>query len=269
MALKRLALVGAYLSVEVKGSDEAPPLLFIHGFPFDHALWRHQLAAFTGWKSIAPDLRGAGASSVPETPSSYSIAGYANDLIHLLDALGIEQTVVCGLSMGGYIIFEMLRRHAARVRAAILCNTKSAADTPEAKRDRDALSVMALEAGSDAVVDKLLPRLLARATFDHKIQTVLEVKRMIACQPVAGIVGALRALRDRPDSTPSLEKIRVPVLAIAGDDDQIAPGAGMEEMAGAIPGARFARIESAGHLAPLEQPPAVNAAIDGFLSGLG
>jgi 3-oxoadipate enol-lactonase len=268
MALKRVALSGAMLAVDDRG-DGAPAILFIHGFPFDHALWRHQLGMFSGWRRIAPDLRGAGVSSVPGAPDGYSIARYANDLIQLLDASGIAHAVVCGLSMGGYILFELLRRHPARVRAAVLCNTKAAADSAEARRDRDAMAALARNEGTDAVADKLLPRVLARATLDQKSQVVNEVKRMIICQPVAGVVGALRALRDRVDSTPLLPTIRVPVLVVAGDDDQIAPANGMEEMAGTIHGARFVLIKDAGHVTPLEQPLALNTALEDFLADLG
>jgi pimeloyl-ACP methyl ester carboxylesterase len=92
---------------------------------------------------------------------------------------------------------------------------------------------------------------------------------MILRQPVWGIVAALRALRDRPDSTPLLGRIRVPVLVVAGDDDQIAPATEMKAMARAIPGAQFTLVPDAGHLTPLEQPQALNQAISGFLGALG
>jgi hypothetical protein len=97
------------------------------------------------------------------------------------------------------------------VRAAILCNTKEAADTPEAKHGRDALAARAQEGGARAVADALLPKLLARATQERQPGVVGEVREMILRQPVWGIVGALRALRDRPDSTPLLGRIGVPV----------------------------------------------------------
>ena len=91
---------------------------------------------------------------------------------------------------------------------------------------------------------------------------------MIERQPVHGMVVTLRALRDRPDSTPVLGQIRIPVLVVAGDDDQIAPAEGMQEMARAIPGAQFTVIPGSGHLSPLEQPQAVNDAVNAFLAQL-
>ena len=245
------------------------PVVLIHGFPFDHLLWRHQVAALTRWRCIAPDLRGAGTTGTPMPVEEFSMDSYADDLIALLDQSQIGQAVFCGLSMGGYITFELLRRFPERVRAAILCHTKAAADTPEAKRGRDALAARAQEGGARAVADALLPKLLARATQERQPGVVGEVREMILRQPVWGIVGVLRALRDRPDSTPLLGRIGVPVLVVAGDDDQIAPAAEMEAMARAIPGAQFTLVAGAGHMTPLEQPPALTGAISGFLEALG
>jgi pimeloyl-ACP methyl ester carboxylesterase len=244
-------------------------VLFIHGFPFDHAMWRHQVTALSRWQSIAPDLPGVGETRGPESTDEYSVALYAADLVAVLDRLKVEQAVICGLSMGGYIAFELLRSHAQRVRGAILCNTKAAADTPEAKRDRDAMAMLAKQSGSSAIAEALLPKLLARATFERRPEIVSEVRGMMTRVPVPGIVGALHALRERSDSTPLLKTIHVPVLVIAGEEDQIAPAAGMREMADAIPGARFVVIPEAGHVAPLERPDAVNTAIGEFLRKLG
>ena len=243
-------------------------ILFIHGFPFDHTMWRRQVVALPRWQSIAPDLAGVGETPGPASSDEYSVALYAADLVAMLDRLKVEQTVICGLSMGGYIAFELLRRHARRVRGAILCNTKAAADTPEAKQDRDAMTVLAKQSGSSAIAERLLPKLLARATFERRPEIVSEVRGMMTRASVPGIIGALHALRERPDSTPLLKTIGVPVLVIAGEEDQIAPAAGMREMAGTIPGARFVVISEAGHVAPLEQPDAVNTAIGEFLRNL-
>ncbi len=129
--VRRVAVTGGDLAVDVRG--DGPPILFIHGFPLDRTLWRHQLATLSRWRRIAPDLRGVGDSSAG---GSYSIARYADDLVACLDALGVDSAVVCGLSMGGYVLFDLLRRHAGRVRAAVLCGTRPNADTEEGRRGR-------------------------------------------------------------------------------------------------------------------------------------
>jgi len=245
------------------------PVLFVHGFPFDNGMWRHQVAALTEWPRIAPDLWGAGLVNIPTGATGYSIAEHAGNLVRTLDNLRVDQVVVCGQSMGGYIAFALLREFSERIAAVILCNTKSSADTPEAKSARDVMAVKAEREGPAGIAAELVPRLLARATREQQPAVVREVSLIIERQPTHGIIAALRTLRDRPDFTPLLRQIRVPVLVVAGDDDQITPATGMEEMARAIPGAEFVLIRGAGHLTPLEQPLAVNAAVAAFLERLG
>jgi len=244
------------------------PVLFIHGFPFDSAMWRHQVAALSRWERIVPDLWGAGLVNIPAAAGPFSLAEQATRLVGMLDDLQVDEVVVCSQSMGGYITFELLRTFPARVRAAILCNTKATADTPEAKRGRDTMAATAEREGPGAIAAELVPRVLARVTQERQPAVVREVTTMIERQPVYGMVVTLRALRDRPDSTPLLGQIRIPVLVVAGDDDQITPPAGMQAMARAMPGARFMLIPEAGHLSPLEQPEPVNRAIERFLNEL-
>ncbi|HET7597969.1 MAG TPA: alpha/beta fold hydrolase [Burkholderiales bacterium] len=254
----------AHIRLAVTNAGDGPPVVFIHGFPFDHALWRHQMA-LPGWTSIAPDLRGAGRSP---SDGEYSMQQYAEDLVGVLDQRQLERAVFCGLSMGGYVLFEILRRFPARVRAAVLANTKAVGDTPEGKRDRDALAALAEREGAAAIAERMITKVVGRTSQAERQDVVAEVRAMMLRQPVQGIVGALRAMRDRPDSTPLLSSIAVPTLLIAGDEDQVTPAAPMRDMARAIPGATITVIASAGHVTPLEQPRAFNAALGAFLAGL-
>jgi pimeloyl-ACP methyl ester carboxylesterase len=196
------------------------------------------------------------------------MATYAEDLIALLDRLHIGRAVCCGLSMGGYVLFELLRRRPERVRALILCDTKSEADTPEGRRGRDELVTLARSAGTAAVVDRLLPKLIGATTRRTAPELVEAVRARALRIPVAGIVGALVAMRDRPDSTSLLPTIDVPTLVIGGVEDEITPPAGLRALAARIPGASFVEVARAGHLAPLEQPDQVNARLEEFLSRL-
>ena len=259
------------LGVEVRG--EGVPVLFVHGFPFDRTVWRHQLATLSRAKRIAPDLRGVGSSSAP-AGETYSLARYADDLVDVLDALGIRAAVVCGLSMGGYVIFELLRRHPERVRAIVLADTKAEADSAEGKRGRDELAALAERQGQgqgqgqDAVTDRLLPRLLAPATLATQPEVAAQVREMARRWTVPALVGALRVLRDRPDSTATLRAVRVPTLIVVGQDDVVTPPAAAQAMAALIPGAQCHVIPAAGHLAPLEQPLAIGRLLADFLLGL-
>ena len=252
------------LSVQVRG--DGPALLLIHGFPFDHGLWRHQLQTFPGWRRIAPDLRGAGDSTVPG--DGYSMARYADDLMKVLDALDVAAAVVCGLSMGGYVIFELLRRYRSRVRAAILCDTKAEADTEEGRRGREEMMALARGAGAEAVAEKMIPTLLADATRAERPEVEGQVLDMIRRAPVPGIVGALQAMRDRVDSTSVLPELRLPVLVLAGEEDGISPPETGRALAEKIKGARFAAVAGAGHLPPLEQPFVTTRLIADFLKNV-
>ena len=261
----RVEAGGVRLVAEVCGSG--PALLFVHGFPLDRTIWQHQLVGIDGWTRIAPDLRGAGESAVPI--GGYSMSRYADDLIQVLDAVGTRAAVCCGLSMGGYILFELLRHHPERVRALILCDTKSEPDTPEGKRGRDDLAGVARRDGVGAVAGRLLPKLLGRSTAARDPAVVETVRAMVLRSPVEGVVGALEAMRDRSDSTPLLAQIAVPTLVLVGAEDELTPPAVVGAMAERIHGARFVEIEAAGHMAPLEQPGAVTPVLADFLGALG
>ena len=254
------------LAVEVRG--EGLPVLFVHGFPFDRTMWRHQLAALSRWKRIAPDLRGVGGSTAPAAADGYSVGRYADDAIAVLDALGIGDVAVCGLSLGGYVVFELLRRYPERVRALILADTQPGADSAEAKRGRDELATMAEREGQDAVIARLWPRLLAPATATTQPQIVEQVREMARRWSLPGFVGALRALRDRPDSKDTLRRVHVPTLVLAGSEDAISPPPVAQAMAQLVPGAQFHVIPAAGHLAPLEQPLVTSRLLGDFLTAV-
>jgi 3-oxoadipate enol-lactonase len=254
------------LAITADVSGDGPPVLFVHGFPLDRTLWRPVARTLTGWRRIAPDLRGFGMSEAPET--GYTMAEYADDLAALLDVVGAEQVVVCGLSMGGYIAFELYRRHPDRVRALVLANTRAGGDSADGRAGRDAMIARIRRDGPAFLADAMLPRLLAPASLQTEPEVVRRVRAMVSAQRADGLVGALTAMRDRADSSALLPTISVPTLVIAGSDDQLIPAAEARVMAEAIPNAHFATIPGAGHLAPIEQ--AVNTArvIREFLEAL-
>ncbi len=254
------------LAVDVRG--EGLPVLFVHGFPFDRTVWRHQLATLSRVRRIAPDFRGVGDSGAPPGADGYSLPRYADDLVAVLDAVGVRQAVLCGLSMGGYVIFELLRRHPERVKALILADTKPEPDSAEAKRGREELTQVAQRDGQDAVIERLLPRLLAAATQATQPEVAGQVREMAHRWSVPGLVGALRTLRDRPDSTDTLRGVRVPTLVLVGSEDQIAPPDTARAMAQLIPGAQCHVVPAAGHIAPLEQPLATSRVVADFLRAI-
>ncbi len=255
----------AELAYESWGSGRETVVL-VHGFPLTAAMWRAQLPALgTGaWRAVAPDLRGFG-----RTPGAIaSVDEAADDLLALIDALGADRVVLGGFSMGGYIALAFMRRHAARVRGLMLVDTKAEADGAEAKKGRYALADRVRSEGKGIVIEAMLPRLVADATLSGRpdvVQAVLDVEGGATQE---GIIGALKAMAERPDSSGDLSAIVCPALVIVGHDDVITPVADAERMAGTIPDVKLVVIPDAGHLSPMEHPAAVNAAMTEWLARL-
>jgi YbgC/YbaW family acyl-CoA thioester hydrolase len=258
----RVSVNGVSLALDAVG--DGPAVLFIHGYPLDRSMWQHQLEALHGWRRIAPDLRGMGGSDAPDL--GYSMATYAADLIALLDALGIEQVVLCGLSMGGYVAFEILRTCRERVLGLVLIASRAEADSAEGRKARDNAAATARERGASAIADLMLPKMLSDETPGEIRE---RVRRVMAATPVAGIVGALSAMRDRVDSSSLLPDLAtVPTLIVAGESDRLIALGDVTRMSDGIPGAALRVIPKAGHLAPVEQPEATTRILQDFLDSL-
>lgn len=255
-------------SVEI-GYDESGtgmPVLFVHGFPHNRSLWSPQLQGLTAQaRCLAADLRGFGETTA--TPP-YSMDRYADDLAGLLDVLHVERAVIAGLSMGGYVAFAFWRRHPQRVRGLVLCNTKAGADNEEAKVKRRSLMAVARDQGSSAVADAVLAGMLGKSTRSKRPEIVNEVHRMISSSPTDGVIGALQAMMDRPDSTATLATISVPTLIVTGDEDTIIPIDDVRALHAAIRGSTLEVISGAGHLSNLERPAAFNHLVSEFLARL-
>jgi pimeloyl-ACP methyl ester carboxylesterase len=255
-------------TVAYDDAGRGQPLVLLHAFPLDRAMWRPQVEALrTDYRVLTPDLRGFGGTS-PFTGTP-ALEQMADDVAALLDAAGVREPVVLGgLSMGGYVTLAFVRKYPERLRGLILADTRADADSAEARSNRDRLVVFARSNPARAVAGQLLPKLLSEATRERRPEVVAEVERLAAAQSAAGLVGALQAMRDRPDSTDLLRRVTVPTLVVVGAADALTPPALAQAMVQALPDARLATIEWAGHLANLEQPEAFNAAVRAFLDAL-
>lgn len=259
-------------TIGVLAQGKGAPILFVHGFPLSHDMWRRQIDAFgQNCRVIAPDLRGFGESNITAGAATVTLTmdAFAADLHGLLHGVFVDQPVVfCGLSMGGYVAWQFFRKYRAQLRALILCDTRAAGDTPEAAAGRLKLAEKVLTHGPHAVLDAMLSRLFSPKTAERRPELLSDVRAMILRNSPAGIAAALRGMAERPDCTEMLAHIDVPTLLICGQDDQITPVAEMRGVAQAIRGAQFVEIPDAGHMSPLENPDAVNAAISRFLDTL-
>lgn len=251
------------LFVEDRGSGSV--VLLVHGFPLDHSMWSEQIDRLAeSHRVIAPDLRGFGRSS--GALETISMAQFADDLADLLDALGVDEPVtLCGLSMGGYIAWQFWDRHRARLARLILCDTRAAPDTEEAAANRRATAQRVESEGSEFLADGMIEKLFSPQTRAANGVVVAATSQVIRDAPPSAVAGALRGMASRPDMTPVLAEIQIPVLAICGSEDAITPASEMREFAAQIPNCRYVEISEAGHMAPLERPVEVNQVLSEFL----
>jgi 3-oxoadipate enol-lactonase len=257
---------GIEMAYEDVGSG--PPILLLHGYPFNRSMWREQVS-FLGadYRVIIPDLRGHGETSA--TPEAVTIAKMARDVAALLDELEIKRVVLGGLSMGGYVALAFYRRFGLRrVRALVLADTRSQADTPEARHNREEQAEKILKHGMSSIVDDFLRKVLTPATLSQKPEIVERVRKMVVTTKREGAAAALSAMAVRPDQTDFLPEITVPTLIIVGSEDQLTPPVDAEMMRSKIPGSRLEIIEGASHLSNLERPAKFSSALKTFLDAL-
>jgi 3-oxoadipate enol-lactonase len=253
------------ISVYDHGDPAAIPLIFTHGFPFSSAMWEHQVAALSKrYYCVTYDVRGLGRSAAGY--GQYTIESLVDDLFYIIYALRLERPIAVGLSMGGYITLRAAEKKPERFRGLVLCDTKSEADDDAGKLARaQAIKTVDLE-GIDVYTSYIVPRCFSpdasaenSPVYRHAIEDVKQ-------QNPLGVKGCLLAMACRTDTTAFLSTISVPTLIIVGEKDALTPPASMGSMREKIAGAQMAIIPGAGHMAPIENPTAVNRALESFLA---
>jgi pimeloyl-ACP methyl ester carboxylesterase len=219
-------------------------LLLIHAFPLDGRMWEAQRL---GPHTVAPDLPGFGMA--PSAGPTMTMAAAAARCLGAVDAAGLDRVVVCGLSMGGYVAFELWRQARERIAGLVLANTRAGADTPEAAQGRRDLATRLRADGN--VLAAAPPPLLAEDAGEELQE---RVKGWIADQSAEAIAAAALGMAERPDSTTDLAGIDVPTLVITADGDRLIPADLTTPMADAIVGARLVVLEGVGHLTNVEAP---------------
>lgn len=259
----RIEIDGVSLHCEVSGEGE--PVLFVHGFPLSGELWGPTVERLEGRvRAIVPDLRGHGAS---EASAEVDMGRYAGDLLAVLDVLGERGPVtLVGLSMGGYVAFEVCRRAPERVKALVLVDTRADADSEDGARGRLETAERALREGSAGIADGLVEKLFSPAASAGLRE---RWRAIMAATPPEGVAAALRAMAARPDSFATLRDLRAPVLVVVGEDDAITPPADARRMHEAAPRSRLEVIPGAGHMTPVEQPDRFTSLLREFLAGTG
>lgn len=242
------------------------PVIFLHAFPLNRRMWEGELTALLGearYRLVALDWRGFGESEITSEISTMEL--FADDVAGLMDALGMQNAVLCGLSMGGYAAFAFLRKYPQRVGGLILADTRPGADTPEARANRENVARIAETQGTGAIADLQVPRLLSEYTRQQHPDVEARVRQLIDEATPRGIAAASRGMAQRADSSDLLAGITCPTLVIVGEQDALTPPTVAQDYASRIPGAQYVVIPQAGHLSNLEQPEVFLLAISGFL----
>jgi 3-oxoadipate enol-lactonase len=260
--MKRIELDN--LSIAYDDAGEGMPVLCIHGYPLNRYIWQAQWQGLANSaRVIAPDLRDHGDSTVRSEGTAgapvHQMDLLADDLAHVLDALQITQPVVInGLSMGGYVAFAFIRKYPQRVRGLILTATRARPDSNVEKENRLKAIRLARAQGVEPIVAGMIQRLVSPKTLADKPGMVERLREIMLSSSVAGIIGDLKGMMDRPDARPMLSEIQVPVLIFQGRDDQIIPVDEAQAMNDLIPESRLEIIYDAGHLPNMEQPEIYN-----------
>lgn len=254
---------GITIGYDDEGTDE--PVVLVHGHPFDRSMWRPQTRslASAGWRTIAPDLRGYGQSSV--VPGSTSLETFARDIVALLDRLRVHRFVLAGLSMGGQIALELQRLVPHRIRGLVLADTSPHAETPEGKIRRRRQADRLIAEGMRGFADEVLPMMITPHTIATSPLVALHVSAMMRGTPPQGAAAALRGRAERRDYVDLLGRIQVPTLVVVGSEDEFTPVDVARFLHERIAGSQLAVIDGAAHLPNLEREREFGEIVEKFL----
>jgi len=246
---------------------DGPPVVLLHPFPANHEFWLPVAESLsTRYRIILPDLRAHGESAAGEGPATMD--KHAADLARVMDEARADCAPMIGVSIGGYILFEFWRKHRARVAALGLCNTKAAADGPEARAARLQAANDVLEHGTEAFLQSMASRVLAKSTQQSRpdrVDAALGMMRQMSPEDIAEVQ---RGMAARPDSVDTLKTINVPTLLVTGDEDPMTGVNEAELMRQHIAGSQLRVIPKAGHYSPWEQPEEATKLLRQFLDSL-
>jgi len=240
-----------------EGKYGAPVIIFIHGFPFNMSIWNRQVESLRNYcRVITYDIRGFGNSDAGT--EDFTVDLFAKDLISLMDALKIEKTIVCGLSLGGYIALNAYKNYPGRFSALILSDTTCKADTSEAKEKRIKAIENIKTNGAEKYADESIKNLFAPESFNNKVKEIDAAREMIMKTPVQSLCKGLFALSVRTETCSILKKINLPVLILVGEEDIITPPAAAKFMHDKIKSSILEVLEHAGHLSNMENSEVFN-----------
>lgn len=254
---------GCRIFVEEAGNRQGVPIIFLHGFPFDHSLWNDQLNALP-FRNIAYDIRGFGKSDVGD--GIYTIELFVDDLFQLMDALQIPKAIICGISMGGYIALRAAQRNPERILGGIFCNTRAGADNNQGKLNRAENIAVVKKEGVSYYVEKSYSNLFSDNSKKKYPEVVNNLKKIMADTKPLAICGGLLAMAGRLDTTEGLKDMEFPCLLIGGKEDTVIPKEGLEAMHEKLPNSELYLIEGVAHLSNLENANEFNSIVTNWVN---
>lgn len=247
-----------------EGPKDAMVIIFIHGFPFNKLMWNLQLQELkANYRVIAYDIRGYGGSDAGT--EDYSIELFAKDLICFMDALRIDKTVLCGLSMGGYIALNAVENYPERFSALILCDTNCIADTSETKEKRMSAIEGIRKNGEIEYVETSIKNLFSPESLSIMEYEITALKEEIVNTSGQTLCNTLLALAWRRETCSKLPEIKIPVLIMVGREDKITPPDAAQSMHERIENSSLVIIENAGHISNLENHNEFNNHLKKFI----
>ncbi len=254
----------ARIDVEVAGDGDAVVLL--HGFPLTRQIWDAQVRALSQQhRVVAMDLRGMGASSVPDGP--YLMESLAGDVAAVLDALGIERATLVGHSLGGYVALAFARMYVERLDRLVLVASRITADTPERATHRFELADDAERSASSArIIAEMLEVTLGATTRRKQPEIAEKFKKIAENNDPRGLAAMLRGMALRDGAEDIAGDLTVPVLVVAGVEDPGMPAQEAEQTAASFPGGALLRLDASGHVPMLEVPDQLNATLLSWLA---
>ena len=240
-------------------------LVFIHAFPLQSQMWKEQLEKFSNdYDCHTIDLPGFGVNPMPK--GAFTFETYVDSFLEQLAKRGLAQSTWIGLSMGGYVALRAYERAPQSCAGLILCDTKSGADSNEAKLKR-AGAIKALCDNRDAFTEGQWKALVgARALEDSAL--LGRFRQIVQANSIESIQAGLVALATRTDTSKVLDSVSVPTLVIVGSEDRVTPRADAEAMHSSISRSKMNVIEGVGHLSNLEAPEVFNQVIADFLASI-
>ncbi len=241
------------------------PIVFLHGFPFDKTMWNEQLEFLkTKHRVIACDIRGFGKSKDENSPLGMDL--FANDLILFIDKLGFEKVIICGLSMGGFIALNAVKRFPSRFEALILCDTQCIADSYEVKVKRYKTIKEINEYGVTNFNEGFIKNVFHKDSIINKPDLVEQLRRVVFSNSQHIITQGLVALAERSETCSILDTIHIPTLIICGKEGIVTPLEESRFMKKHIKDSVIHVISNAGHVSNLEEPIIFNKLLRDFLT---